>query len=149
MAEKYVLRVTAGPTYDPSTHVVIPVNTSTATPIESPHCTANLKVRVQKFRGQPLAHSPVIPLNSYHRLTVLLQVFPAIHLQLHPISPSILILMICTRSRSPLYLIRPYQVRTSYSAMTLTVLSATACRLASRPHSRLSNGRSIPALMEM
>lgn len=53
MAEKYLLRVTAGPSYDPSTHVVLPVNTSSSTLIESPHCTSRVKVRVQNYRGLP------------------------------------------------------------------------------------------------
>ena len=51
MAEKYILRVTAGPGYDESTHVVLPTNTESPTTIISDHCTASITVRVQNFRG--------------------------------------------------------------------------------------------------
>ncbi|MCJ1373396.1 hypothetical protein MMC20_004624 [Loxospora ochrophaea] len=53
MADKYLLRVTAGPTYDPSTHTLVPVNTPAPTHITSPHCTASLSVRIQNYRGIP------------------------------------------------------------------------------------------------
>jgi hypothetical protein len=51
MAENYLLRVTAGPDYDESTHVVLPVNTETPTTITSAHCTTKVTVRVQNYRG--------------------------------------------------------------------------------------------------
>ena len=53
MADKYLLRVTAGPSYDASTHVVLPVNTSESTLIHSSQCTSRIKVRVQHYRGLP------------------------------------------------------------------------------------------------
>jgi len=53
MAEKYLLRVTAGPDYDTSTHVVLPINTHETTTIASEHCTSSLQVRVQNYRGLP------------------------------------------------------------------------------------------------
>ncbi|MCJ1356268.1 MAG: hypothetical protein MMC33_006262 [Icmadophila ericetorum] len=53
MADQYLLRVTAGPSYDPSTHQEVLVNTSTPTHISSPHCTADLNVRIQNYRGLP------------------------------------------------------------------------------------------------
>ncbi|MCJ1455290.1 hypothetical protein MMC28_005644 [Mycoblastus sanguinarius] len=53
MADKYLLRVTAGPSYDPSTHKPVPVNTPTATHITSPVCDANISVRIQNYRGLP------------------------------------------------------------------------------------------------
>ncbi|MCJ1319226.1 hypothetical protein MMC15_004561 [Xylographa vitiligo] len=52
-ADQYLLRVTAGPDYDPSTHTVVAVNGPTSVPISSKHCTANIKVRVQNYRGLP------------------------------------------------------------------------------------------------
>lgn len=53
MADKYLLRVTAGPSYDASTHTVLPVNTSESTLIESAHCSSRVKVRIQQYRGLP------------------------------------------------------------------------------------------------
>ncbi|KAK4697447.1 hypothetical protein P7C71_g628, partial [Lecanoromycetidae sp. Uapishka_2] len=53
MADKYLLRVTAGPSYDPSTHETVLVNTSTPTHISSSTCSANLAVRIQNYRGLP------------------------------------------------------------------------------------------------
>ncbi|KAG8533202.1 uncharacterized protein KY384_001985 [Bacidia gigantensis] len=48
-----LVRVTAGPTYDPSTHQTVLVNSATPTHITSPNCTANLSVRIQNYRGLP------------------------------------------------------------------------------------------------
>ena len=55
-ADKYLLRVTAGPSYDPSTHTEVPVNGNTSTSINSDACTANVKVRIQNYRGALLVH---------------------------------------------------------------------------------------------
>jgi len=52
-ADKYLLRVTTGPSYDPSTHKVVAVNGPTSTTIESSQCTASIKVRIQNYRGLP------------------------------------------------------------------------------------------------
>ncbi|MCJ1296012.1 hypothetical protein MMC34_007577 [Xylographa carneopallida] len=52
-ADQYLLRVTAGPDYDSSTHTLVAVNGPTSVPISSNHCTANIKVRVQNYRGLP------------------------------------------------------------------------------------------------
>ena len=52
MAEKYLLRVTAGPSYDPSTHEEVAVNGPTSTRISSPYCTANINIRIQNYRGK-------------------------------------------------------------------------------------------------
>jgi len=52
-ADKYLLRVTAGPSYDPSTHTEVPVNGPTATAISGDACTASVKVRIQNYRGLP------------------------------------------------------------------------------------------------
>ena len=62
MADKYLLRVTAGPAYDTSSHVVLPVNTSEATAIKSDHCTAQVKVRVQNYRGD---FPPPVQMQAY------------------------------------------------------------------------------------
>ncbi|KAI9825893.1 MAG: hypothetical protein M1832_000834 [Thelocarpon impressellum] len=53
MAEKYLLRVTAGPSYDPATHKPITPNSSTPTFIETQIASVNLNVRIQDYRGLP------------------------------------------------------------------------------------------------
>ncbi|KAI4160150.1 MAG: hypothetical protein LQ342_006008 [Letrouitia transgressa] len=53
MADDYLLRVTAGPSYDSSTHQIVSVNTPTPTKITSTICTANISVQIQNYRGLP------------------------------------------------------------------------------------------------
>jgi hypothetical protein len=53
MAENYVLRVTAGPTYDAADHVEVPVNTPTPVRISSAHADVELNVRIRNFAGLP------------------------------------------------------------------------------------------------
>ncbi|KAL8851116.1 MAG: hypothetical protein Q9221_003919 [Calogaya cf. arnoldii] len=53
MADKYLLRVTAGPSYDPTSHQVVAVNSGTPTSIQSSLCSAKIFVRIQKYRGLP------------------------------------------------------------------------------------------------
>jgi hypothetical protein len=45
--------VTAGPTYSPTTHQEVPVNSATSTCIESPLTTCFLKVRIKDYHGLP------------------------------------------------------------------------------------------------
>ncbi|KAF2215458.1 hypothetical protein CERZMDRAFT_11920, partial [Cercospora zeae-maydis SCOH1-5] len=52
-AEKYKLLVTAGPSYDQSTHHIVKVNTNEATYIENEFLRAKICVRVKGFRGLP------------------------------------------------------------------------------------------------
>ncbi|KAK5113649.1 hypothetical protein LTR62_003276 [Meristemomyces frigidus] len=49
MADKYMLKVTAGPDYTEQHPIAI--NSEEQTRITSPHLTANLNVRIQNFRG--------------------------------------------------------------------------------------------------
>lgn len=51
MADKYLLRVTAGPSYDPSSHQVVAVNSGTPTSIQSSLCSARISVRIQNYHG--------------------------------------------------------------------------------------------------
>ncbi|KAL8906027.1 MAG: hypothetical protein Q9171_006437 [Xanthocarpia ochracea] len=51
MADKYLLQVTAGPSYDPKSHQVVAVNSGTPTSIQSSLCSANVSVRIQNYRG--------------------------------------------------------------------------------------------------
>ncbi|GAB7362766.1 hypothetical protein MBLNU230_g3071t1 [Neophaeotheca triangularis] len=60
-AEKYRLRVTAGPSYDMETHKPVYVNTDTATYIENDFVKAKIKVRIRGYEGLPTgskSHSP-------------------------------------------------------------------------------------------
>lgn len=59
--EKYILRVTAGPSYDPATHVEMVVNGNEATAVENEFMKAKVKVRIRGYRGLPRAspsHTP-------------------------------------------------------------------------------------------
>jgi hypothetical protein len=51
--EKYILRVTAGPSYDPATHVPITVNGHEPTPVENEFMNAKVKVRIRGYQGLP------------------------------------------------------------------------------------------------
>ncbi|AEO59821.1 hypothetical protein MYCTH_2308378 [Thermothelomyces thermophilus ATCC 42464] len=53
MAHKYVIRVTAGPDYDLSSHIEVPVNSAEPVHIASDLVDADLCVRVQSYRGLP------------------------------------------------------------------------------------------------
>ena len=57
MADKYILRITAGPGYDESKHVEVPVNTPNPVRFTSELADIELNVRVQNYRGLP-RHSP-------------------------------------------------------------------------------------------
>ncbi|KAK4176584.1 hypothetical protein QBC36DRAFT_352035 [Triangularia setosa] len=49
MADKYLLRVTVGPSYDVSSHKLVDVNASTPTAISSDLISASLNVRIQNY----------------------------------------------------------------------------------------------------
>ncbi|KAI2469836.1 DUF1769-domain-containing protein [Annulohypoxylon bovei var. microspora] len=53
MAEKYIIRVTAGSDYDLDRHVVVPVNSHEPVKISSDLIDVELNVRVQNYRGLP------------------------------------------------------------------------------------------------
>ncbi|KAI9743569.1 MAG: hypothetical protein M1818_002884 [Claussenomyces sp. TS43310] len=53
MAHNYILRVTAGSSYDPSTHSVVAVNTAKPLRISSDLVDVDLNVRIQNYRGLP------------------------------------------------------------------------------------------------
>ncbi|RMY70184.1 hypothetical protein D0863_05966 [Hortaea werneckii] len=56
MADKYILAVTAGPTYEDQKPV--PINTEQPTRISSSHLTADLTVRIQNYRGLDTSYKP-------------------------------------------------------------------------------------------
>ncbi|RKF56310.1 putative f-box domain containing protein [Erysiphe neolycopersici] len=55
MADKYLLQVTAGPSYDPTQHQVVSVNSPKPLSIESDLISVDLNVRIQAYRGLPLS----------------------------------------------------------------------------------------------
>jgi hypothetical protein len=55
MADKYLLQVTAGPSYDEKTHQIVKVNEPTPLQISSPLIDANVTVRIQNYRGTLLS----------------------------------------------------------------------------------------------
>ncbi|KAI9779400.1 MAG: hypothetical protein M1839_007365 [Geoglossum umbratile] len=52
-ASNYYLQVTAGPSYDRSTHRLLNVNSTTPLFISQPHADINLSVKIQNYRGLP------------------------------------------------------------------------------------------------
>ena len=57
MADNYILKVTAGPTYEPGTQKPVPINSEQPIQIDSAHLSASITIRVQNYRGLP-KHSP-------------------------------------------------------------------------------------------
>ncbi|KAF3762128.1 DUF1769-domain-containing protein [Cryphonectria parasitica EP155] len=53
MADKYVLRVTAGPTYDLTGHQEVPVNAPDLVKVSTELMDVELSVRIQNFKGLP------------------------------------------------------------------------------------------------
>lgn len=59
--EQYVVRVTAGATYDPSTHQDVLVNTEKPVHISSDLIDAKIHVRIKDFRGTMFSATPCCP----------------------------------------------------------------------------------------
>lgn len=53
MAEKYVLRISAGSGYDDTNHVVVPINSSKPITIQGDQADIELNVRIQDYKGLP------------------------------------------------------------------------------------------------
>ena len=51
MAENFLLRVTAGPSYDPSTHEAVVVNSDKPTHIATTSIEALVNIRIRDYRG--------------------------------------------------------------------------------------------------
>lgn len=64
---QYRLRVTAGPSYDPSTHKIVPVNASETLTFENDHIILSLAVKIRHFTGYP-ADSPITSSYFEHAL---------------------------------------------------------------------------------
>ncbi|KAF2755110.1 DUF1769-domain-containing protein [Pseudovirgaria hyperparasitica] len=65
MAEKYILKVTAGPTYDESTQHDVAVNAPEPVKIDTENLTAQLNVRIQNYRGLPKGSPSTSPYFSH------------------------------------------------------------------------------------
>jgi hypothetical protein len=61
MAERYILRVTAGPGYDAATHVQVPVNEPEPVRIKGDAAEIELNVRIQNYGGLPLGSPSTSP----------------------------------------------------------------------------------------
>lgn len=61
MAEKYMLRITAGPSYDLCTHKPVFVNTETPTSFENEFLRTKIKVRIRGYDGLPRGSRPYSP----------------------------------------------------------------------------------------
>ncbi|UKZ90381.1 uncharacterized protein TrAFT101_005404 [Trichoderma asperellum] len=61
MQDKYILRVTAGPSYDESTHIEVPVNEPAPLRIKSDAADIELNVRIQGYRGLPFGSPSTSP----------------------------------------------------------------------------------------
>ncbi|ELR09884.1 hypothetical protein VC83_03279 [Pseudogymnoascus destructans] len=65
---KYTLRVTAGTSYDPSTHETVTVNSATPISIKSEHTDVSLNIRIRNYHGLPHSspeNSPYFSLPDY------------------------------------------------------------------------------------
>lgn len=61
MTDRYILRITAGSSYDPATHQVVAVNSATPLTINSKLLEARLNVRIQNYTGLPHASPRTSP----------------------------------------------------------------------------------------
>lgn len=61
MADKYILRVTAGPTYDIADHTEVPVNTPSPIKISTSLIDVELNVRIQNYKGLPRSSPTTSP----------------------------------------------------------------------------------------
>lgn len=60
-SEKYILRVSAGPSYDTSTHIPVIVNGTEPTSFENQYMKSSVKVRIRGYQGIPRnspSHTP-------------------------------------------------------------------------------------------
>lgn len=133
-ADHFLLRVTAGPSYDPSTHVIVPVNGPTSIPISSKQCTANLKVRVQNYRGELRDNVPSS--KALHGTNYSSQAFPTAPRPPPLTSPPHPIPMTSTPLPSASFRPRLSRAMISCSAMTSTAPSRTVFLPALIPPSR-------------
>ena len=82
-AQKYKLRVTAGTSYEVSTHTLVPVNGPETLQLNTPHMLLSLAVRIKKFTGIP-SSSPATtsyfshPLHTSDQYSIAFQFIPKV-----------------------------------------------------------------------
>ena len=147
MADKYFLRVTAGPNYDTSTHTPVSVNTASPTKVKSALGSALITVRIQKYKGREktLNHSDL----GLAFLMHLLQAPHNLRPRHHHTSPIRHIRTISIPYPFSSALASRSQARALYSGMISRIRFAIGFRLGSIRHCTLSNGRSIRDWMGM
>ena len=123
MADKYLLIVTAGPSYDTTTHQTVQVNTGAPLHISNKACGTNLSVHIQNYHGKSLHywHKSIFQLKDPP-----LQVCPATPPPRHPTSPHTHTNMTNTASLLPSFRTKIYQAPPSFSATISTTQFATA-----------------------
>lgn len=85
MAPKYMLRVSAGPSYDPSTHRLLVVNSSDALSFENEFVRVKVKVRIRDYVGLPKdspKHTPYFddPIHKHDQYSVAFSFVPKVDL---------------------------------------------------------------------
>lgn len=127
MAENYLLHVTAGPSYDPSTHQTVHVNSSTPLQIRTPLADVNLHVRIQNYRGNSCSLSRFVIQDSAENEQACRENLPnrllISHIPLTSMISTLSLLVFCQR--------RQFQAMRLSSAMTLTNPFETVCLQAS------------------
>lgn len=61
MSDKYILRITAGPTYNLDDHTEVPVNSPTPVKVSTELMDIDLNVRIQNYKGLPLKSPTTSP----------------------------------------------------------------------------------------
>ena len=148
-AADYHLRVTAGPSYDPSTHQLIHVNTSKPVTIKSEHIDVKVNVRIQNYRGNYAIHV-IVPSMETQLLVgpgecghltdsphITKQVFQPTRLPYPPTSRTHRTHPTSTPSHFPFPSQKTYRAPTSSSATTSEILSAINYPRASELRSEL------------
>lgn len=136
MAHNYILKVTAGPDYDPSTHQQVNVNQATPMHIGGKHADVQLNVRIQVCSLYPRPLYPSIYATSQqvtnstfplNRTTAAFPIAPTQHrhtsTRRHTTTTKT-----NTRSPSPLVPRHPSTAMISFSGTTLTIPFVTASR---------------------
>lgn len=135
--EQYILRVTAGHSYDTSKHQDVLVNTEKPISISSEHLDAKVHIRVKDYRG---AHDfLLISFSTLHSRSIecllnridMSQAYRKAPHPPRPTSPHRTTPTTATRSASPSHPSATSPVRTSFSATTSHTRSVTVCHRSS------------------
>jgi hypothetical protein len=100
--EQYMLKVTAGPTYNTKDHQDVLVNTEKPVHISSDLIDAKVHMRIKDYRGTPSpTYTPILSLYGTSQLTHYHQGSPRTPPPPRPTSPLRNTLMTATRYHSP------------------------------------------------